>query len=152
MLMNLVLAHVQHSLLPQHPYVGEVEECNWKKECVEKWDKDKAWFDNLAKEDQERELGIKKGQDDEKMREKERIKEADRLKEEEKIAQVEREKAAERVKEAKALLAAIEEENAAKVKAGIIDKVAVAVPEIETETKDKDVATTKALIEPRKHA
>ncbi|KAK2599094.1 hypothetical protein QQS21_005435 [Conoideocrella luteorostrata] len=35
----------------RHPAYGQVEECNWNAECVEKWDKDVAEFDKLSEEE-----------------------------------------------------------------------------------------------------
>ncbi|KAG5933495.1 hypothetical protein E4U53_000976 [Claviceps sorghi] len=34
-----------------HPAYGQIEECNWNAECVEKWDKDVAAFEKLSEDD-----------------------------------------------------------------------------------------------------
>ncbi|KAF2744517.1 glycosyltransferase family 32 protein [Sporormia fimetaria CBS 119925] len=39
-----------------HPMYGEVEKCNWKRECVDQWDKNVAEWEQLPKEEQERRL------------------------------------------------------------------------------------------------
>lgn len=37
----------------KHPVYGEVERCNWKKPCIDKWDADKIAFDALSPEEQD---------------------------------------------------------------------------------------------------
>ena len=39
--------------------VGQVEDCNWNAECVQRWDDEKAAFDSLPKEEQEKRIAIK---------------------------------------------------------------------------------------------
>ncbi len=56
----LVKHHYHASLWPSrhprysHPAYGMVEECNWNRECVAKWDADKAAFPSLPEEEQAR--------------------------------------------------------------------------------------------------
>ncbi|KAI1002949.1 hypothetical protein K3495_g5257 [Podosphaera aphanis] len=52
-------AHPRHN----HPAYGEVEACNWKRECVDKWDADTAAFPNLPPEEQQRLIDIKNEED-----------------------------------------------------------------------------------------
>ncbi|KAF3042598.1 hypothetical protein E8E11_006322 [Didymella keratinophila] len=47
--------HPRHS----HAMYGEVEQCNWKPECVAEWDKNVAEWDTLDKEEQEKRLASK---------------------------------------------------------------------------------------------
>jgi mannosyltransferase OCH1-like enzyme len=42
-----------------HPMYGEVEKCNWKPDCVAKWDKDVAEWETLSKEEQEKRVASK---------------------------------------------------------------------------------------------
>lgn len=62
---SLVRHHYHASKWPsahpryRHPMVGQVEDCNWNAECVERWDADKAAFDALPKEEQEKRIAIK---------------------------------------------------------------------------------------------
>ena len=42
-----------------HPMYGEVEACNWNKECVRRWDEDTAAFDSLSPREQEHRLAVK---------------------------------------------------------------------------------------------
>lgn len=42
-----------------HPMYGEVERCNWNKDCVREWDANTAAFDALPKEEQEKQIAIK---------------------------------------------------------------------------------------------
>ena len=42
-----------------HPMFGEVEQCNWNKDCVHRWDEDTAAFDALPPHEQERRLAVK---------------------------------------------------------------------------------------------
>jgi mannosyltransferase OCH1-like enzyme len=43
----------------KHPIYGEVERCNWKKECVDLWDVNTAFFDALPQKEQLDMIGIK---------------------------------------------------------------------------------------------
>lgn len=43
-----------------HPVYGEVENCNWDKECVAKWDEDTAAFNQLGPAEQDREIENKR--------------------------------------------------------------------------------------------
>jgi len=43
----------------QHPFVGQVEDCNWNMDCVQKWDVVKAEFDKLSPDEQAKKLAIK---------------------------------------------------------------------------------------------
>lgn len=52
-------AHPRYS----HPVYGEVEACNWNKECVAKWDEDKRIFDALSPEEQDAQIEHKKAFD-----------------------------------------------------------------------------------------
>ncbi|KAF2155422.1 glycosyltransferase family 32 protein [Myriangium duriaei CBS 260.36] len=62
---SLVRHHYHASQWPsshpryKHPMVGQVEDCNWNMECVERWDNDKAAFDALPSEEQEKRIAIK---------------------------------------------------------------------------------------------
>jgi mannosyltransferase OCH1-like enzyme len=47
--------HPRHN----HPMYGEVEQCNWKPECVEKWDKDVAEWDTLSQEEKDKRIANK---------------------------------------------------------------------------------------------
>jgi mannosyltransferase OCH1-like enzyme len=42
-----------------HPMYGEVEKCNWDKECVRKWDEDTAAWSQLSPEEQTRQIAMK---------------------------------------------------------------------------------------------
>ncbi|KAH6882020.1 hypothetical protein J4E91_008293 [Alternaria rosae] len=42
-----------------HPMYGEVEQCNWKPECVAEWDKNVAEWDTLPKEEQDKRIASK---------------------------------------------------------------------------------------------
>ena len=42
-----------------HPMYGEVERCNWNKDCVHEWDANIAAFDALPAEEQARQIAIK---------------------------------------------------------------------------------------------
>ncbi|OJJ51721.1 hypothetical protein ASPZODRAFT_55299 [Penicilliopsis zonata CBS 506.65] len=46
-----------------HPLYGEVEQCNWNKECVAEWDANIAAFDALPLEEQAKQLAIKQAMD-----------------------------------------------------------------------------------------
>ncbi|KAL2869153.1 glycosyltransferase family 32 protein [Aspergillus lucknowensis] len=52
----------------KHPIYGEVEKCNWNKECVREWDEHTAAFAALSPEEQEKEIALKKAADDEEER------------------------------------------------------------------------------------
>jgi mannosyltransferase OCH1-like enzyme len=43
-----------------HPVYGEVEQCNWNKDCVTKWDEGVAAFELLSLEEQEQQIALKK--------------------------------------------------------------------------------------------
>ncbi|KAL3462814.1 nucleotide-diphospho-sugar transferase [Aspergillus heterothallicus] len=66
-----------------HPIYGEVEKCNWNKECVRKWDENTAAFAALSAEEQDRQIALKKQADEE---EKRRIEDEERKKAEEEAA------------------------------------------------------------------
>ncbi|CCU75907.1 unnamed protein product [Blumeria hordei] len=51
--------HPRHN----HPAYGEVEECNWKRECVDKWDANTAAFSTLPVDEQKRLIAIKEEED-----------------------------------------------------------------------------------------
>lgn len=40
----------------KHPVFGQVEDCNWKSDCVRKWDEDKAAFEALGPAEQAKEI------------------------------------------------------------------------------------------------
>lgn len=44
---------------------GEVERCNWNKECVEKWDADTGAFNQLSPAEQTIKLAVKMAVDEE---------------------------------------------------------------------------------------
>ncbi|KAK0636970.1 nucleotide-diphospho-sugar transferase [Bombardia bombarda] len=60
----------------KHPAYGEVESCNWKDECVNKWDKDVAEFEKLSPEEQQRIIAEKKKEREELEEKKKQEKEA----------------------------------------------------------------------------
>ncbi|POS82184.1 hypothetical protein EPUL_006634 [Erysiphe pulchra] len=67
-------AHPRHN----HPAYGEVEACNWKRECVDKWDADTAAFSTLPESEQKLLIAKKEEEDkrrtqEDEAREKERI-------------------------------------------------------------------------------
>ncbi|KAI8938454.1 hypothetical protein NX059_004347 [Plenodomus lindquistii] len=47
--------HPRHN----HPMFGEVEQCNWRPDCVAEWDKNVAEWDTLSKEEQDKRLASK---------------------------------------------------------------------------------------------
>ncbi|KAK5089685.1 hypothetical protein LTR70_001526 [Exophiala xenobiotica] len=47
----------------KHPVYGEVESCNWVAECVQAWDENKAAFELLPLEEQQRQLATKEAAD-----------------------------------------------------------------------------------------
>lgn len=55
-----------------HPVLGEVEECNWDKACVRKWDEDRAAFEKLSIKEQSERIEEKKAKDKEKEEEEKR--------------------------------------------------------------------------------
>lgn len=42
----------------KHPIFGQVEDCNWKADCVKKWDEDTAAFKGLSPEDQMKQIAM----------------------------------------------------------------------------------------------
>lgn len=46
-----------------HPVFGEVERCNWEEECVKAWDQNKAQFEELPAEEQQRQISAAEAQD-----------------------------------------------------------------------------------------
>ncbi|KAL6237855.1 hypothetical protein BDW75DRAFT_237909 [Aspergillus navahoensis] len=48
----------------KHPIYGEVEKCNWNKQCVREWDENTAAFAALSAEEQERQIALKNMADD----------------------------------------------------------------------------------------
>ncbi|RAH76240.1 hypothetical protein BO86DRAFT_393582 [Aspergillus japonicus CBS 114.51] len=46
-----------------HPVYGEVEKCNWNKECVRAWDENTAAFAALPPDEQERQIALKQAND-----------------------------------------------------------------------------------------
>lgn len=42
----------------KHPIFGEVEKCNWKPDCVKKWDEDTSAFAKLSPEEQTKQVAI----------------------------------------------------------------------------------------------
>ncbi|KAI6247394.1 Initiation-specific alpha-1,6-mannosyltransferase [Erysiphe necator] len=67
-------AHPRHN----HPAYGEVEACNWKRECVDKWDADTAAFSTLPEAEQKR-LIAKKEEEDKKRTQEEEAREKERI-------------------------------------------------------------------------
>jgi mannosyltransferase OCH1-like enzyme len=57
-----------------HPIFGEVEKCNWKPECVKKWDDDTAAFEALSPEEKIKQVALKEADDKRKADEDERRK------------------------------------------------------------------------------
>lgn len=43
----------------KHPVYGEVEQCNWVEECVKSWDQNKAAFDLLPLEEQQKQIAAR---------------------------------------------------------------------------------------------
>ena len=43
----------------KHPVYGEVEKCNWDPECVRLWDENKAAFEGLSQQDQQKRIAVK---------------------------------------------------------------------------------------------
>lgn len=42
----------------KHPIFGQVEDCNWKPDCVKKWDDDTAAFKGLSPEEQTKQIAV----------------------------------------------------------------------------------------------
>lgn len=59
----------------KHPAYGQVEDCNWNKDCVHKWDEDVAAFEKLNAEEQQRIIAEKEKEREEKEAEEERHRE-----------------------------------------------------------------------------
>lgn len=84
----------------KHPAYGEVENCNWRDECVNKWDKDVAAFEKLSEEEQKRIIAEKEKERKEKEeKEKKEKEEKDRKKKEEEGAKKKKEEEERRIKE-----------------------------------------------------
>ncbi|KAL4791937.1 nucleotide-diphospho-sugar transferase [Aspergillus venezuelensis] len=49
----------------KHPIYGEVEQCNWNRQCVREWDENTAAFAALSQEEQERQVALKHAADEE---------------------------------------------------------------------------------------
>lgn len=47
----------------KHPMYGEVEKCNWDKDCVREWDANTAAFDTLPEDEKRRQISAKKAMD-----------------------------------------------------------------------------------------
>ncbi|KAM7191303.1 hypothetical protein V8F20_009358, partial [Naviculisporaceae sp. PSN 640] len=87
----------------KHPAYGEVENCNWKDECVNKWDKDVAAFEKLSEEEQKRIIAEKEKERKEKEeKEKKEKEERERKKKEEEEAKKKKEEEERRIKEEEA--------------------------------------------------
>lgn len=77
----LVKHHYHASKWPEshprynHPVYGEVEKCNWVKDCVTKWDDDKAAFERLSPEEQKEQIAISEAEKKQ-LEEEEKMKEA----------------------------------------------------------------------------
>ncbi|GAB7351781.1 hypothetical protein MBLNU459_g2355t1 [Dothideomycetes sp. NU459] len=67
-----------------HPVLGEVEKCNWKADCVRKWDEDAAAFEKMSPEDKAKEIAIADARREEERKEEERKEGERRLEEERK--------------------------------------------------------------------
>lgn len=59
----------------KHPIFGQVEDCNWKPECVKQWDEDKATFEALGPAEQAKQIEIHEAEEAKRV-EKEKIEEA----------------------------------------------------------------------------
>lgn len=88
----------------KHPAYGQVEDCNWNRDCVHKWDEDVAAFTKLPEEEQKRIIAEKEKEEAEREAEEERkrVEEENRVKEEEEARRKEEEEKARREKEGKA--------------------------------------------------
>jgi mannosyltransferase OCH1-like enzyme len=80
-----------------HPVYGEVEQCNWNPECVQKWDDDTAAFEHLSPEEKAAKIAEREAKDAEEKAEKERKEAEEQAERERKEAE---EKAAREKKEA----------------------------------------------------
>lgn len=47
----------------KHPVYGEIEKCNWDRDCVELWDANTAFFDALSPEDQMKLISMKEAKE-----------------------------------------------------------------------------------------
>lgn len=47
----------------KHPVFGEVEQCNWKEDCVKSWDENKSNFEKLPLEEQQRQISAAEAAD-----------------------------------------------------------------------------------------
>lgn len=52
----------------KHPILGEVERCNWVEDCVKAWDENKAAFDLLSPEEQEKQIAAYEAEEAEQAR------------------------------------------------------------------------------------
>ncbi|KAM7210745.1 hypothetical protein V8F06_013874 [Rhypophila decipiens] len=87
----------------KHPAYGEVENCNWKDECVNKWDKDVAAFEKLSEAEQKKIIAEKEKERKEKEeKEKKEKEEKERKKKEEEAAKKKKEEEDRRLKEEEA--------------------------------------------------
>lgn len=59
----------------RHPAYGQVEDCNWNRDCVHKWDDDVATFKTLSEEEQKKIVAVKEKEREEKEAEEKRKKE-----------------------------------------------------------------------------
>ncbi|KAG8629133.1 hypothetical protein KVT40_002998 [Elsinoe batatas] len=68
---SLVRHHYHASHWPEahprykHPVFGQVEDCNWNRECVDKWDNDRAHFETLSQEEKNMRIAVKELKDKE---------------------------------------------------------------------------------------
>lgn len=97
-----------------HPAYGEVEQCNWRDECVKKWDADVAAFNKMSPEEQAK---IIEEKTEERRKKKEKDEEERRKKDEEKRAKEEERRKADEEK-LKQKWREEEEENARKAALG----------------------------------
>ncbi|KAM7203537.1 hypothetical protein V8F33_002157 [Rhypophila sp. PSN 637] len=87
----------------KHPAYGEVENCNWKDECVNKWDKDVAAFEKLSEAEQKKIIAEKEKERKEKEdKEKKEKEEKERKTKEEEAAKKKKEEEDRRLKEEEA--------------------------------------------------
>jgi mannosyltransferase OCH1-like enzyme len=98
-----------------HPIFGEVEQCNWNAECVQKWDEDTAAFERLSPEDKIKQVALKEAEDKRKAEEEEREKKKEEEKKKKEEERMEKLRIAEEKEEAEAK-ALEEKEKAAKEK------------------------------------
>ncbi|RKU46878.1 hypothetical protein DL546_009093 [Coniochaeta pulveracea] len=112
-----------------HPAYGEVERCNWKDECVKKWDADVAAFNKMTPEEQAKIVAEKEA---ERREERERA-EAEKRKHEEEERR--KEEARKKEEEDKLRQKWLEEEAEARMKAG--GEGAPAPPEGSKDDKEK---------------